>query len=218
MSFISSPMYNLSKFLARALSPLEGRTASHVSSSTDFITFTKTVPIPHGFALVSYDVFSLFTNVPTDLVVEMTKRRSEWDDCVLDEVGIPADINISLLQLCFSSTDFGYNGECYKRTHGTAMGSPASMVVANTVMEKIESQVLATSPVNCTAWKRYAHNAVCVVPEDKVKDMLTHINLLHDSIQFTCELETGASISFLDDKITCQQDDTPRLRHIESNA
>ena len=104
MSFVSSPTYNLSKFLARALSPLAGKTASHISSSTDFIAFTKTISIPQGFTLVSYDVISLFTNVPTDFAIEVIKRRSEEDDSVLDEVDIPADTIISLVQFFLSST------------------------------------------------------------------------------------------------------------------
>ena len=99
-SFVSSPMHNLSKFLAKALSPLAEKTASHVSSSTDFTTFTKTITIPHGFALVAYDIISLFTNVPTDLAVEVIKRRLEEDDSVLNEVSIPTNAIISLVHFC----------------------------------------------------------------------------------------------------------------------
>ena len=86
------------------LSPLVGKTASHVSSSTDFIAFTKTISIPHNFTLMSYDVISLFTNVPTNLAVEVIKRRLEEDSRVLDDVGISADVIISLMHFCLSST------------------------------------------------------------------------------------------------------------------
>ena len=76
------------------------------------------------------------------------------------------------------------------------MGSPISIVVANIVMEEIESQALAAFPVNYTLWKRYVDDAICAVPEDKVDDMLTPINSIHESIQFKCEQETDVSISF----------------------
>ena len=84
------------------------------------------------------------------------------------------------------------------------MGSPIFTVVANTVMEEIESQALTTSPVNYIFWKRYVDGVICAVPEDEVDDMLTHINSVHESIQFMCEQETDASISFLDVKISRQ--------------
>ena len=43
---------------------------------------------------------------------------------------------MDLLHLCLTSTYFQYNGKHYKQLHGTAMGSPVSVVVAEIVMEK----------------------------------------------------------------------------------
>ena len=51
---------------------------------------------------------------------------------------------MDLLNLCLTSTYFQYNGKHYKQLHGTAMGSPVSVVVAEIVMQNIEEQVLAT--------------------------------------------------------------------------
>ena len=99
-----------------------GKTESHVSSSTDFVTFCKMITIPRGHTLLSFDVVSLFTNVPPDLAVEVVKSRLETCD-VMDEVGIPAGVIISLLQFCLSSTYFRYKEEFYEQIHGTAIGS-----------------------------------------------------------------------------------------------
>ena len=43
-----------------------------------------------------------------------------------------------------TSTYFHYNGKHYKQLHGTAMGSPVSVVVAEIFMQNIEEQALAT--------------------------------------------------------------------------
>ena len=52
---------------------------------------------------------------------------------------------MDLLNLCLTSTAyFQYNGKHYKQLHGTAMGSPVSVVVAQIVMQNIEEQALAT--------------------------------------------------------------------------
>ena len=95
VSFISSPTYALSKFLAKTLSPLVGKTESYVASSSDFIDFSKTVRIPQGYALFSFDVVSLFTNVPTDLAIEVIERRLESYDS-LEEFGLPAEVIIPI--------------------------------------------------------------------------------------------------------------------------
>ena len=42
-----------------------------------------------------------------------------------------------------TSTYFQYNGKHYKQLHGTAMGSPVSVVVAEIVMQNIKVQSLA---------------------------------------------------------------------------
>ena len=51
---------------------------------------------------------------------------------------------MDLLNFCLNLTHFQYNGKHYKQLHGTAMGSPVSVVVAEIVMQNIEEQALAT--------------------------------------------------------------------------
>ena len=49
---------------------------------------------------------------------------------------------MDLLNLCLTSTYFQYSGKHYKQLHGTAMGSPVSVVVAEIVMQNIEEKAL----------------------------------------------------------------------------
>ena len=51
---------------------------------------------------------------------------------------------MDLLNLCLLSTYFQYDGKHYKQLHGTAMGSPVSVVVAEIVMQHVEECALAT--------------------------------------------------------------------------
>ena len=46
------------------------------------------------------------------------------------------------LNLCLTSTYFQYSGKHYKQLHGTAMGSPVSVVVAEIVMQNVEEKAL----------------------------------------------------------------------------
>ena len=52
---------------------------------------------------------------------------------------------MDLLNLCLTSTYFQYNGKHYKQLHGTAMGSPVSVVVAEIVMQHVEEHDLTQS-------------------------------------------------------------------------
>ena len=59
---------------------------------------------------------------------------------------------LDLLNLCLISTYFQYNGKHYKQLHGTAMGSPVSVVVTEIVMQNIEEQALATYARTILLW------------------------------------------------------------------
>jgi len=63
-SFINSPSYQLSKHLVHLLAPLVGKTSSFIKNSTDFAAFISDQTIAEETILVSFDVVSLFTNVP----------------------------------------------------------------------------------------------------------------------------------------------------------
>ena len=52
--------------------------------------------------------------------------------------------DMDLLNLCLTSTYFRHNGKKYKKLHGTAMGSPVSVVVAEIVMQNIEESARST--------------------------------------------------------------------------
>ena len=70
------------------------------------------------------------------------------------ELPLPTDDIMDLLNLCLTSTYFQYNGKHYKQLHGTAMGSPVSVVVAEIVMQNIEEQALATYTRTVPLWLR----------------------------------------------------------------
>ena len=66
VSFYTSPTYQLSRHLSTLLTPLVGKSPSHIRNSSDFVNFITEQQLNQE-VLVSFDVVSLFTNVPTDL-------------------------------------------------------------------------------------------------------------------------------------------------------
>ena len=68
----------------------------------------KSITIPEKYELVSFDVVSLFTNVPIDLALSVVEKR--WDDVdVSDRTPLPKEVLVPLLWLCLSSTTFQWD-------------------------------------------------------------------------------------------------------------
>ena len=111
---------------------------------------------------------------------------------------------MDLLHLCLSSTYFQYNGKHYKPLHGTAMGSPVSVVVAEIVMQHIEEHALATYSETLPLWLRYVDHAVTAVHKNKIDEFHEHLNKQDTNIQFTKEIEENGNIPFLDCLVTCK--------------
>ena len=72
------------------------------------------------------------------------------------------------LNLCLTSTYFQYNGKHYKQLHGTAMGSPVSVVIAEIVMQHVEERALATCRQTIPLWLLYVDDTFTAVHKDEI--------------------------------------------------
>ena len=157
---------------------------------------------------MSFDVKLLFTSIPLQLALDCTGTllQQTADDTPLP---LPNDKIMDLLKLCLESTFFQYNGRHYKQLHGTAMGSPVSVVVAEIVMQHIEKRALAAYDQTLHFWFRYVDDTITILQTDDIDVFHGQINRQNSDIQFTRELEDNGKIPFLDCLVS--RDDT-RLR------
>ena len=206
VSFVNSPTYALSKHLVTILSPLVGRSHSHVRNSFDFASFIAGQTLEHNMAMVSFDVVSLFTKVPVDLATKVAQDRLSEDTSLTERTSLSADEIVNLLRFCLDVTYLAYNGDVFKQIFGTAMGSPVSVTVANLVMEDMEERALSTCSHPPPFWKRYVDDTFTALPEDQVDRFLDHLNTVEPTIKFTMEKESNGSLSFLDTLVTHHED------------
>ena len=166
-----------------------------------FIDAIQNVHIPDNHKLVSFDVKSLFTSIPLQLALDCTQTAitQHADDTPLP---IPTNDIMDLLSLCLTSTYFQYNGKHYKQLHGTAMGSPVSVVVSEIVMQNIEKKALATFRQQLPFWLRYVDDTITALPTDDINEFHDHLNKQNTHIQFTKEIEENGAIPFLDCLVT----------------
>ena len=148
VSTIGSPTYRLAKQLARTLSPLAGKGDSFVKNSTHFASDAHTMEIEDGDLLVSFDVVSLFTQVPIDEALKVIEQRLKEDEMLMDRTSIPLEDICELTKLCLKSTFNHDQDQFYEQIEGAAMGSPLSPIIANIYMEHFEEKTLSSAP--CT--------------------------------------------------------------------
>ena len=130
-------------------------TQSAVRNSKHFVDFISSQQLDEE-VLVSFDVVSLFTNIPIDLAIQTAQKYLENDDTLEDRTQLEVDNIILLLELCLNATYLQFNQICYQQRQGTAMGSPVSVTIANLVMEDVEQRALSSfSSTKPLFWKRY---------------------------------------------------------------
>ena len=72
--------------------------------------------------MCSFDVSSLFTNVPLDETIKICSEAL-YDQTNSRPV-IPKDVFVELMKSATSSVEFSFNNTMYKQTDGVAMRSP----------------------------------------------------------------------------------------------
>ena len=198
VSFVNSLTYAISGYLARILSLVVGNTDYTVKNSCELVDFIRDKTLNACKELLSFDVVSLFTKIPVDLAVKVAEERLREDASLGQRTSLPVEDIIHLLSFCLKTTQFAYNGTYSQQVFGTAMGSPVSAVIANMVMEDVEQRALATSPVKPFFWKRYVDDVISAVSGNEAERLLSHLNSVEPSIQFTLEREKDRHFPFLD--------------------
>ena len=176
-----------------------------LTNSGDFAIYINTRTLHPDESLVSFDVVSLFTNVPVDLASRVAKQQL-MEASLHDHTKLPPDEVMTLLVFCLNATHLAYQGTYFQQTFGTAMGSPVSVTVANLVMEDVEERALESYPTPPPFWKCCVDNTCTALPSDQIPTFISHLNSIEPNIQFTMEPEQDGELPFLDTLITHHPD------------
>ena len=76
--------------------------------SKEFAPFIQTQHLEEGEVLVSFDVISLFTKVPTALALEVVQQRLTSDRTLQERTSLTVDDVMGLLSLCLDATYFAF--------------------------------------------------------------------------------------------------------------
>nr|VZI48171.1 unnamed protein product [Spirometra erinaceieuropaei] len=170
VSLQGTPTYGLAKWLLQRLKFLTTDLNATVSSSTQFLEKLK-----------------------GDLAVETIEvlLREKYDET---ENHLGHTQLIQLLKFCLK-TYFTFDGTIYEQVKGTPMGSPISGLIAEAVLQRLESLVFRHHRPKF--WARYVDDTF-VIERDQVLTFKEQINAVFPDIQFTMEVEGNNQLAFLD--------------------
>ena len=146
--------------------------------------------------MVSFDVTSLFTNVP--ITTACTLIRKHWAHI---QPNSPLDVEafIEGILLCTEATVIQYQNKFYRQIFGCPMGSALSGALANLVMIDLEHEALLTIPPQAIrVYTRYVDDIFSILRKIYLQRLLDALNGYHERLQFTVENEANKCLPFLD--------------------
>ena len=154
--------------------------------------------------LVSYDVSSLFTNVPLEETISILVDKAFENDWFNKTHNLKLQKHqlTELLEIATANQLFQFNGDLYQQKDGVAMGSPLGPLLANVFMCHIESKLEERNLIP-SLYRRYVDDTLAKMPnEESATQFLQTLNTIHPNLSFTMERENQGTIPFLGMLIT----------------
>ena len=187
--------YNLAKYLCNLLSP-------HLPEqycTKDIFTFVeelKRVSLVDKFS-VSFDVTSLFTNIPLSETIKLAVDliKTSQPDLNISEKDLTSLFNFATYE-----KHFLFKCKFYDQINGVAMGSPLAPVWANLFMGHYEKEWLSNyDRVPPSYYTRCVDDIFSVFnSHDEAKRFFSYLNSRHPNVKFTMETEVSNVVPFLD--------------------
>ena len=117
-----SVTYGVAKELVRILKPLTGNTIHHVNNPSEFADDVNKIKLEKEEFIISYDASALFTSIPVQSAIEVTKKKLEQDMELYRRTSMSISSILELLEFCLCNTYFLFQGQFYEQTQGGSYG------------------------------------------------------------------------------------------------
>ena len=190
--------FALAKWLDDKLKPLSINQYT-ITDTFEFVNEVHGLAINSGDMVVSFDVSSLFTNVPLEETIHILADKAFMNDWfnVTHGLNLSKQDLVDLLRGATKDQLFLFNGQLYEQTDGVAMGSPLGPLLANVFMCSIE-ETLERDGKMPAYYRRYVDDTLTIVPNiASANEFLETLNHCHPSVKFTMEIENNGMLPFL---------------------
>ena len=151
-----------------------------------------------GSYMCSFDVTSLFTNIPLRETVQLCLDALYRDqDTVNCKPPLPEAEFAKLLYNATTDVEFSFNGKIYRQIDGVAMGSLLGPVLANIFVGHCELRV---DPEKWPMfYNRFVDDTFTIFPSKEESDSFFEVlNSMHPALKFTVEGECDDRLPFMD--------------------
>ena len=207
ISAVGTYNYKLAKFLNEILSPLATNNSFILKDTFDFVNRVSDLNPKVDRYMLSFDVESLFTNIPTletiDIIVKLvyTKNKKYFHGLTKQELA-------KLLIVCTQQSHFQFNNDYFDQVDGVSMGSPLGPLFANIFMADFEKKTMQVlNKMGLNKWLRYVDDIFATLKDKTTANaILEYLNKQHPNIRFTIEKEESKSLPFLDTRVVRNSD------------
>ena len=171
---------------------------SNAKNSITFSNYIKNAPIEDDEIMVSFDVTSLYMNIPITDTLNIIKNYVNNDDQFTRKTAIPQDKFPDLVHLVLTNTWYTFNSQFHHQTDGVAIGGPASSTTAEIYMQAYERTAITTALHPPKVWEQFVDDVYSILRRTHLENFFHHINNLYQNIWFTMEEKSNGKLAFLD--------------------
>ena len=211
--------FKLARWLDCRLKPLV-QNRFMVQDTFNFVKILQQLRIAPTDFLASFDVVSLFTNVPLEETIDYLVEKAFKDDWFrkTHNVNLSAQQLRALLVAATRDQLFQFDGNLFEQFDGVAMGSPLGPLMANAFLCKYEA-VLESTHSMPKFYRRYVDDTFTIFDSaEESDDFLSTLNSLHPALRFTVEPAHEGVLPFIGINIrNCQGTISTSIHRKETN-
>ena len=174
---------------------------------------------------MSYDVSSLFTNVPLEETIQILADKAFTNNWFNEthHLNLSRMHLVDLLRASTKDQLFQFNGQLYVQTGGVAMGSPLGLLLANVFMGSIKENLEREGKM-----PSFYNDTLTITPDTtSAATFLQVFNNCHSSVRITMETESNGVLpgmqllntaSHIEAKVYTRPTNTGLLLHYQSHV
>lgn len=176
-SWITTPV---SIWIDSILQPYVKQIPTICTSSTAIILDLQHRKLSEDCTLITADVASLYTNIPTYTGVAFVRKfATEFCKLATPMVNLLCDA----FTLVLNNNYFQAVGTTFLQKTGTAMGTPAAVVFANIFMFVLENKTVSKYANNILYYKRFLDDILLIVRKETADHTMHSLSNMHPAIK-----------------------------------
>ena len=190
LSMPGSPYHKVAKKVTEWLNAIpEAKISSSTKQTVDKL---KGIVLQPDEIIVSFDVSSLYTNVPVREAIEVAANRLYSGS--VNQPPVDKETFVTLATLSCSNVVMSTHSGTYRQIDGLAMGSPPAPPLANIWLSQYDPSIRDDAKI----FERYMDDFLRTIKKRLIEKKLKRINSLHPNLKFTLEIENEGKLPFLD--------------------